>query len=895
VSAARPQIPAATPATERPQGGDGFAAPPPPWAQALVPALRFAARDGFAHVARLVGVEDLVAGVLQRAAPGVVDDGVARVLREAAAGFDRLSEPLKRARVQRMLDTLAVVAPSSSQGASDTAGSNSQPAGPATAGATAPIERARPSVRQGPRPGPRKGPRQGSPPDGPTAVTATPAAPRDETTAATATATTTTDPLALPVGRLKGVGPTRAAQLVTRGLATVGDVLFTLPRTYEDRRTRRRIGELEDGLLAVVSGTVQVAGVVGGGRGRRFEALLDDGSGQLRLVFFHFRAGEMEKRLARGAVVTAAGEVKKQGGRATIVHPRLQAGDAAAALGGVKPVYAELQGLHPLELARVAALAVDVVKARGLPDPLPPAVLADGSVPPLGPALIGLHAPTDDIDEEALRALLERRSPGHQRLAFEELFVLGTALSLRRRAQGSDPSPVLHAVDDEAAAIAGLLPFALTGAQRRACREILADLERPVPMGRLLQGDVGAGKTAVAAVAALRAARAGHQTAFMAPTEILAEQHARNLKAVGAGAGLRVELLTGSLARKARTLLESRIANRDVDIVVGTQALLSEGVRFHRLGLCVVDEQHRFGVVQRALLRRKGPIVGDGGRETQLTPHLLVMTATPIPRSLTLTVYGDLAVSVLDELPPGRTPVATNVVADLGAAIEAMQQTLARDERVFVVFPLIDESEKIDVQAATAGFEDLRHTFGDDVVLLHGRLPATEKEAAMAAFSRGEKRILVSTTVVEVGVDVPQATLMVVVNAERFGLAQLHQLRGRVGRSARPSTCLLVGGDAGNDALERLRTLEETNDGFRIAEKDLELRGPGDVLGTRQSGLPSLAFSDLVRHAALIERARHLADEIVARDPALMRPEHEGLRRLVLERYAARLALTAAG
>jgi ATP-dependent DNA helicase RecG len=706
---------------------------------------------------------------------------------------------------------------------------------------------------------------------------------------------TDTDLLGAAVSRLKGIGPTRAAQLASRGLVTLGDVLCTLPRTYEDRRTRRRIAELEDGLLAVVAGTVQVAGVVGGGRGRRFEAVLDDGSGSLRLVFFHFRGAEMERRLARGLVVTAAGEVKRHGGRMTIVHPRLSSGDAAEALGGVKPVYPEVQGLHPLELARVAGLAVDVVRARGLPDPLPAAVRAAVDVPPLAEALTAIHGPPDDIDAEQLRQLIDRRSPGHLRLAFEELFVLGTALSLRRRSQAADPAAPLPPTDGEEGARARLLPFSLTNAQRRACAEILRDLEQSVPMARLLQGDVGAGKTAVAAVAALRCARAGFQTAFMAPTEILAEQHGRTLKRIGMAAGLRVEVLTGSVGRKARALLEARLQNRDIDVVVGTQALLSEGVRFHRLGLCIVDEQHRFGVVQRALLRRKGHVVEREGAPVQLTPHLLVMTATPIPRSLTLTVYGDLAVSVLDELPPGRTPVATRIVTDLGAAIESMAATLARGERAFVVFPLIDESEKLDVQAAVAGFEDLQRTFGDAVVLLHGRMGTAEKDAAMSAFARGERSILVSTTVIEVGVDVPQATLMVIVNAERFGLAQLHQLRGRVGRSSLSSTCLLVGGDASPDALERLRALEETNDGFRIAEKDLALRGPGDVLGTRQSGVPTLAFSDLVRHAPLIERARQLADDIVARDPHLRLPEHAGLRRLVLERYAERLALATAG
>ncbi|HEY1098145.1 MAG TPA: ATP-dependent DNA helicase RecG, partial [Myxococcota bacterium] len=637
-------------------------------------------------------------------------------------------------------------------------------------------------------------------------------------------------------------------------------------------------------------------GIVGGGRGRRFEATIDDGTGLLRLVFFHFKQGELMSRLTRGNVVTVSGEVKKQQGRATMIHPRLTAGDKATALGGVSAVYPEIRGLHPLELGRACAAAVDVIDKTPPPDPLPPAIIAKVQLPALSTALTSLHKPADDIDVEALRALVERRSPGHMRLAFEELFVLGTALSLRRRAQGVDPAPPLPRVDGEEDAMARLLPFAPTGAQKRATGEILADVEKPVPMARLLQGDVGAGKTAVAAMAALRAARAGFQTAFMAPTEILAEQHGRTLKKIGFAAGLRVEVLTGSVGKKARALLEARLRNRDIDIIVGTQALLSDGVDFAKLGLCIVDEQHRFGVVQRALLRSKGPVV-EG---KNLTPHLLVMTATPIPRSLTLTVYGDLAVSILDELPPGRTPIKTQITPDLHAAVDVIRQTLSRNERAFVVYPLIDESEKLDVMAATAGYDDLQREFRradgvEDVALLHGKMSTADKDAAMSAFARGDKRVLVSTTVIEVGVDVPQASLMVIVNAERFGLAQLHQLRGRVGRGAAVSTCLLVPGDASNDALERLRTLEETNDGFRIAEKDLELRGAGDVLGTRQSGMPTLAFSDVVKHVKLIETARQLADDVVSRDPTLALPEHAGLRRLVHERYADRLALTAAG
>ncbi len=827
-------------------------------AKALLPPLVFASKDDFKLIDRLTGVDGLVDSVLETVGVG---DRLGRALRNAATGFDAADVDSKRARVTRMLELLrgVPVTPVSPALTTKATSSSTKTALPLT------TMEAKPR-----RPAP--------------------------TTKTTKQTTEATDPLTWPLTRLKGVGPLKAAQLHERGLLTLGDVLFTLPRTYEDRREKRNIREVEDGLLTVVAGTVQISGIVGGGRGRRFEATIDDGTGLLRLVFFHFKQGELMARLARGSVVTASGEVKKQQGRATMMHPRLTSGDKATALGGVSAVYPEIKGLHPLELARVAAAAVDAITTTPPPDPLPASIVAAMKLPTLAEALTSLHKPAADIDVESLRALVERRSPGHTRLAFEELFVLGTAITLRRLAQGVDPAPPLARVDGEEEAATRLLPFSLTGAQRRASAEVLADLAKATPMARLLQGDVGAGKTAVAAVAALRAARAGFQTAFMAPTEILAEQHGRTLKKIGFAAGLRVEVLTGSVGKKARNLIEARLRNRDIDIIVGTQALLSEGVTFAKLGLCIVDEQHRFGVVQRALLREKGPVV-DG---TNLTPHLLVMTATPIPRSLTLTVYGDLSVSILDELPPGRTPIKTHITPDMHAAVDVIRQTLSRDERAFVVYPLIDESEKLDVMAASAGFEDLRKTFlrddgVEDVILLHGKMPTADKDAAMTAFSRGDKRVLVSTTVIEVGVDVPQASLMVIVNAERFGLAQLHQLRGRVGRGAAVSTCLLVPGDAGHDALERLRTLEETTDGFRIAEKDLELRGAGDVLGTRQSGLPTLAFSDFFKHAKLIEVARGYAEDVVGRDPKLQLPEHVGLRRLVRERYADRLMLTSAG
>ncbi|MBI1947384.1 MAG: ATP-dependent DNA helicase RecG [Deltaproteobacteria bacterium] len=816
------------------------------FAGALLPALRFAARDDFRALTRLRGLAGLVEAAA-RTAGARADQAVVAAARAAAHGFDEASADDKRARVQRLLALLE--APRST-------------ALPTAAPPTAAL----PSAPARPAPRARK---QSAP---------------------------AVDALAFPVSSLRGIGPRRAAELGARGLATVGDLLFTLPRTYEDRRAVRRIAELVPGGVAVVSGTVVASSAIGfGARGRRYEVSLDDGSGVVRLVFFHYRLPEMQQRFARGALVTAAGEVTERQGLLQMVHPKVAAGERTATLGGVHPVYPEIGGLHPLALGAAVQAALERARAAGVPDPLPERLRRAAGVIDLLPALELLHAPKDEVDEAALAELIERRSAGHKRLAFEELFVLGTALALRRRAAHVEPAPaaaMVGAPGDERAAIARLLPFVPTRAQARCIEEVLAELARPVPMARLLQGDVGSGKTAVAAAACLRVVRAGMQAAVMAPTELLAAQHTATLKRLFAPLGVRVEQLTGGLPAKARRLVAARLANRDVDVVVGTHALLSGDVAFAQLCLCVIDEQHRFGVVQRSVLRGKGP-VQDG---VQLVPHLLVMTATPIPRSLALTVYGDLSVSVLDELPPGRTPVATRVVRDPSEAHQEIRAALSRNERAFVVFPLIDESEKLDNAAATAGYEELRAELGEQVALVHGRLDAKTRDAAMARFVAGEARVLVSTTVIEVGVDVPEATVMVVRDAERFGLAPLHQLRGRVGRSARPSRCLLVvGRGAGPDARRRLEALERTNDGFTIAEEDLAIRGPGDVLGTRQSGLPSLAFSDFVRHAPLIERARALADELVAADATLSHPDHAGLRRLVFERYAARLALTAAG
>jgi ATP-dependent DNA helicase RecG len=425
------------------------------------------------------------------------------------------------------------------------------------------------------------------------------------------------------------------------------------------------------------------------------------------------------------------------------------------------------------------------------------------------------------------------------------------------------------------------LPFALTGAQRRVVNEILKDLSNPHPMHRLLQGDVGSGKTIVAWIAALVAWKKGAQTALMAPTEILAEQHCRRFLSLCRGLPVRIVLLTSFLTGKRRESLRKEIREGEAHIVIGTHALIQEGVEFHRLGLGIVDEQHRFGVLQRAALRGKA----------KTAPHLLVMTATPIPRTLAMTLYGDLDVSVIDEMPPGRTAVETKVVrdADRKAAWARVRKELAEGGRVYIVLPLVEESEKLTLKDATRTAERVREAFPEiGVGLLHGRMKAEEKETTMRRFQDGEIRILVSTTVVEVGIDVPEATVMMIEHAERFGLSQLHQLRGRVGRGSRPSVCFLFAeGGQGEDSAARLSVMERTTDGFRIAEEDLKIRGPGDFAGVRQSGIPDLVFSDIVRDARMLSRSREIAGALLVRDPGLTHPEHAALARWIDTKDAA--------
>jgi ATP-dependent DNA helicase RecG len=662
-----------------------------------------------------------------------------------------------------------------------------------------------------------------------------------------------------PVTVLRGVGPALAEALGRLGLHTVQDVLFHLPIRYEDRTHVVPIGSVRNGNRAVIEGEIQLAEVVFRRR-RTLLVRLADGTGSVTLRFFHF-SGAQQAQLVRGQRLRCFGEFRMGPAGPEIVHPEYRrinpAGDSSQP-DALTPIYPATEGVQQGRLRMLTDLALELLSQGAVRDFVPAGVLDAFDLPRLEAALHFVHRPPPGAD---LEQLSEGMHPAQRRLAFEELLAHQLSLRLLRQATDNDRALPLRRQSDLVDRCLEQLPFRLTGAQRRVWLEIGNDLERPHPMMRLVQGDVGSGKTVVAALAAVRAVEHGAQAAVMAPTELLAEQHARNFHTWLDPLGLRVALLTGRQTGKARAALETDLVTGDIDVAVGTHALFQEGVRFRSLAVVIVDEQHRFGVHQRLQLREKG--MADGRY-----PHQLVMTATPIPRTLAMTAYADLDVSVIDELPPGRTPIKTVVLPDTRRSeiVERIDTACRAGRQAYWVCPLIDESDLVRYEAAEKTAAALAEALpGVRIGLVHGRMAGKQKDATMTAFKQGKLDLLVATTVIEVGVDVPNASLMVIENAERMGLAQLHQLRGRVGRGSVESTCvLLYQGPLTPIARERLAVLRETNDGFEVSRRDLELRGPGELLGTRQTGLMSLRVADLVRDADLLPDVQRAAALMLA-------------------------------
>ncbi len=668
-----------------------------------------------------------------------------------------------------------------------------------------------------------------------------------------------------PTPRTKSA-PQRALDKL--GLTRDIDLALHLPLRYEDETRLVRIADLRDGETAQVEGVVQASEIQLRGR-RQLVVHLDDGSDALVLRFLHFYPSH-QKTLAPGRRVRVRGEARGGFFGREMVHPSFKAVDEDTPLAAaLTPVYPSSAALPQAYLRKAVASGL---QRADLSELLPPDLVPPG-LPPLREALQRLHQPPPDV---SLPALEDRSHPAWQRLKFEELLAqqLSQLQARRERALQRAPRFAVRAGGLQERLLAAL-PFALTGAQRRVAEEIAADLQRAQPAHRLLQGDVGSGKTVVAALAAAIAIDNGWQCALMAPTEILAEQHFRKLVGWLEPLGIVTAWLTGSRKGRARREMLERVASGEAGLVVGTHAVIQQDVAFARLGLAVIDEQHRFGVAQRLALRRKLEGEGEGERSAgqPLAPHLLMMSATPIPRTLAMTVFADLDISTIDELPPGRTPIVTKVFADgrRDAVIARIREEAAMGRQVYWVCPLIEESETLDLQNATATHAQLSEALpGQRVGLLHGRMPAAEKAAVMAQFTGGHLQVLVSTTVIEVGVDVPNASLMVIEHAERFGLSQLHQLRGRVGRGRAASVCvLLYTGPLSPTGKSRLKAMAETTDGFEIARRDLEIRGPGEFMGARQSGAPLLRFADLVLDEAMVREARGVAEALLARHPRI--------------------------
>lgn len=671
------------------------------------------------------------------------------------------------------------------------------------------------------------------------------------------------------VTSLKGVGPKKAEALKKLGISTMEDLVFFLPRSYEDRRNRVDISDAAEDQNSVVTGEVKL--VVNdryrGGRKQMLRLLVEDGTGSMEVVFFN--AKYLQHSFRTGRKYTFFGKVTRNFGKMQMIHPEFS--DADGMEDGILPVYPLTKGISQREmrtwqksLKRAYSMAEDILSSEAV---------ERNRLCSLSYALENVHFPQEK------QKLLEAK----YRLIFDELLILQTGLFMARQNVTDGRNGIAFSPEADTGRYIESLPYPLTGAQQRCVEEIERDLESSTAMNRLVQGDVGCGKTAVAEIAMYKAVKSGYQAVLMAPTEILAAQHFDGISRAFEAHGIRTAFLTGSLkAAQKREVLE-QIATGEAQVIIGTHAVIQPDVDFSRLGLVITDEQHRFGVRQRVKLREKGE-----------NPNVLVMTATPIPRTLSVILYGDLDVSIIDELPPGRQQTVTRCLKSekRGECYDFVEQQLKQGRQAYVVTPLIEESETLDAKSAEQVAAELKKRFrGYSVELIHGAMSQDEKDRIMESFSRGETDVLVATVVIEVGINVPNATVIVIENAERFGLAQLHQLRGRVGRGSHRSYCFLILDGGSEIAEKRGQIMEASSDGFFIAEEDLKLRGPGEIFGTRQHGLPDLAITDLSKHMKILEQAKEEAKAMLADDPALDAPEHSALRRRITKLFGEDLTL----
>jgi ATP-dependent DNA helicase RecG len=698
--------------------------------------------------------------------------------------------------------------------------------------------------------------------------------------------------LLTPIQYVKGVGPRLAKVFEKKGIRTVEDALYFLPRCYEDRQNIKKISELKPGKKETGFGEILLSGVAfyQDRRKRIFEAVVGDGSGTITLKWFAGSQKYLTERFKKGRKLIFSGEVRWFRDQREIHHPDVEMVDGDVEndylnFKRIVSIYSETEGLHQRTLRKLLKTILDGY-ANELSSPIPEEIVERQDLIDFQEAFRRVHFPPEG---ESIDGLNNQRSDGHRRIIFDEFFFMELGLALKRKGMTLESGISFQTDGTLVRRLLDLLSFQLTRAQDKVWAEIKEDLRRPHPMNRLIQGDVGSGKTVVALLASLDVVECGCQAAIMTPTEVLAEQHYLNLHRWVESLGVKVVLLTSSIKGPEKEDLYDQIRRGDVHLVIGTHAVIQEAVEFHRLGLAIIDEQHKFGVVQRGLLKKKGE-----------NPDVLVMTATPIPRTLAMTIYGDLDVSVIDEMPPGRMPVETKVFPEPARerVYRIVEEEVRKGRQAFVVYPLVEESEKLDLKDATRMAEHLqRDVFPEfQVGLLHGRMKSDEKETMMTEFKQGKVQILVATTVIEVGIDIPNASVMVVEHAERFGLSQLHQLRGRIGRGRYPSKCILLAQyRSSEEAKVRLRAMARTNDGFQIAEEDLALRGPGEFFGIRQSGFPDFRVAQLVRDTPILVEARKEAFRLIQEDSELVHPSHSVLREVLGKRWKGRLELASIG